>query len=196
MAYRLKIAIEDRKALDGLKDAARYMDQIVAPYMKDALDLIAEQARQNLSGVPFGSGEVIQKRTGKGVASVQTQYPYRSQYNGRVYASAMTRYANNPEEYNYLAILEYGRGPIRPKYTPSMLAGNPGKARLAIPGGPFMLANGSNGFRGVSGRYRFVREIPAMEGKYWMRSALESVAPQLRQLAYEKVDEYLEAKGF
>ena len=193
MAYRVEFKI-DQSQVRQLQALGQSIDQSVAPIVKDALNLIQQYAVQNLSGVPFSSETgnwTIQKRTGKGAASVQVQYPYGSPFKGRVFASAMTRYADNPEEYNYLAILEYGRGEVKPRYTPSMNGGDPGAARLAIPGGPFQLVGGQNGFRGITGRYRFVKSLKPMTGRRWMQAAVESATPEIPGIISDHLSELL-----
>lgn len=178
MAYRLQFSI----APNSLDTVRQHIDLKIAPIMQDALEAIANHAKQNLSGVPFESRtgtHVINKRSGKGAASVQVQYPYGSPYRGRVFASALSQYPGNPEAVNYLAVLEYGRGEIRPKYTPSMKFGRPDRARLTIPGGPFGLVSGQNGFRGQTGRYRFAKSIPPMKGKYWLEAAANAAQKEL-----------------
>lgn len=197
MAYRIRLNISDR-SLDRLRQAHGAVDQVFGPLVRDSLDLAKEYAAQNLSGVPFTSRtgtHTINKRTGKGVASLQVQAPYGSPFKGRLFASAKTRYANNPETYDYLAILEYGRGEIRPKYTPAARAGMQGRARLTIPGGGQQLVSGQNGFRGASGRYRFVGRIPPMEGKFWMAAAAESAGPDIAALANQRVERFLQDQG-
>lgn len=184
MAYRITIdlgGIESIQALAALRDQ---LPAIAARTVENAAERVATYGKEHLSGVPFTSrtgGHAIQKRTGRGAASVESQYPYGSPFKSRVFASAMTRYANNPEEWNYLAVLEYGRGEIRPKYTPSMIAGQPSRARLTIPGGPHQLVNGENNFRGISGRYSFARSIPPMAGKYWFEAAVERAKPEIKE---------------
>lgn len=178
MAYRIQFGIVP----GSFQNVRQRIDAAIAPIMRDALESIANHAKQNLSGVPFTSKtgtHVINKRSGKGAASVQVQYPYGSPYKGRVFASALSQYPGNPESVNYLAVLEYGRGEIRPKYTPSMKNGRPGAARLTIPGGPFNLVSGQSGFRGQTGRYRFIKSIPPMEGKYWLEAAAKSAQKEL-----------------
>lgn len=197
MAYRIRLNISDR-SLDRLRQAHGSVDQVFGPLVRDALDLTKEYAVQNLSGVPFSSRtgtHTINKRTGKGAASLQVQAPYGSPFKGRLFASAKTRYANNPEVYDYLAILEYGRGEIRPKYTPSARAGMQSRARLTIPGGGHQLVQGQGGFRGMSGRYSFVSRIPPMEGKYWMASAAESAGPDIAAMANRRVGQFLADNG-
>ena len=197
MAYRVTIAPRaDTEEL--FKQLQREVPQVLQSIVRDGADIVTQYAKQNVSGVPFTSStgtHTIQKHSGKLAASVQYQYPYGSPYVARIFASAMTRYANNPEEYDYAAILEYGRGEIKPKYTPSMERGNPSAARLAIPGGPHQLNNGQGGFRGVSGRYTLVSRIPPMEGKYWMLAAREAAAPDIESLANRRINQYLESKG-
>lgn len=196
--YRIQVSLSS-DTQERLRRVETSLTDLYATLIPAVLEVTKQQAVAHLSGVPFTSEtgtHVINKRTGKGAASVQTVYPYRSVHRGVVFASAMTRYANNPEEYNYLAILEYGRGPIRPKHTASVLAGKPNRARLTIPGGPYTLVHGVKGFRGKTGFYRFTKEIPAMEGKYWMRGALEAVRPKLDAIANKVVNDFLDSHGF
>lgn len=75
-------------------------------------------------------------------------------------ASAHSRYANNSEEVNYLAVLEYGRGEIRPQYTPPAARGDFARAQFTIPGGPYSLVNGQNIFSGISGRHSLAKTTP------------------------------------
>lgn len=122
-----------------------------AEIVGDAAETIARYGKQNLSGTPFTSRtgtHTIQKRSGRGAAS----YPYGSPFRSRVSASAYSRYANNSEEVNYLAVLEYGRGEIRPQYTPPAARGDFARAQLTIPGGPHSLVNGQNIVSGISSR--------------------------------------------
>ncbi|MCD8487886.1 MAG: hypothetical protein LRZ84_14410 [Desertifilum sp.] len=168
--------------------------EILPEIIRDSLSVIAGNAKDNLSGYPFSSptgNHVIHKRTGKGASAVQFEYPYRSPYSGRIFASANTRYADNPEEYDYLRILEFGHNGIKPRYTFSAKSSKYEKARLTIPGGNHLLINGVNGFRGVTGRYKFVTEVPPMQGKYWFRSAVQKSVPEIEQLIKEKVKECL-----
>lgn len=184
MAYRVTIDLSGIESIQALAALQDQLPAIAARTVESAAERVATYGKQHLSGVPFTSrtgSHVIQKRTGRGAASVESQYPYGSPFTSRVFASAMTRYANNPEEWNYLAVLEYGRGEIRPKYTPSMIAGQPSRARLTIPGGPHQLVNGENNFRGISGRYSFARSIPPMAGKYWFEAAVERAKPEIKE---------------
>jgi len=184
MAYRVTVDLSNIKSFQALAELKEQLPAIAARTVEDAAERVATYGKEHLSGVPFTSrtgGHAIQKRTGRGAASVESQYPYGSPFKSRVFASAMTRYANNPEEWNYLAVLEYGRGEIRPKYTPSMIAGQPSRARLTIPGGPHQLVNGENNFRGISGRYSFARSIPPMAGKYWFEAAVERAKPEIKE---------------
>jgi len=184
MAYRVTVDLSGIESIQALAALREQLPAIAARTVEDAAERVATYGKEHLSGVPFTSrtgGHVIQKRTGRGAASVESQYPYGSPFKSRVFASAMTRYANNPEEWNYLAVLEYGRGEIRPKYTPSMIAGQPSRARLTIPGGPHQLVNGENNFRGISGRYSFARSIPPMSGKYWFEAAVERAKPEIKE---------------
>jgi hypothetical protein len=197
MAYRLDFDFKTGplEALSRFKGA---VPQLAQQIVKDSADLLVEYGKQNLSGVPFSSQtgtHTIQKRTGRGAASVQSQYPYGSPFRARVFASALTRYADNPEEWNYLAILEYGRGEIRPKYTPSAARGDFARSRLAIPGGPHQLVNGAGGFRGMSGRYSFVKTIPPMEGKFWMAAAATAAGPELEENANQLTLDALQQYG-
>ena len=184
MAYRVTVDLSNIKSFQALAELKEQLPAIAARTVEDAAERVATYGKEHLSGVPFTSrtgGHAIQKRTGRGAASIESQYPYGSPFKSRVFASAMTRYANNPEEWNYLAVLEYGRGEIRPKYTPSMIAGQPSRARLTIPGGPHQLVNGENNFRGISGRYSFARSIPPMAGKYWFEAAVERAKPEIKE---------------
>jgi hypothetical protein len=197
MAYRIDFNFKGT-ALEALGQVKGAVPQLAQAIVRDSADLLAEYGKQNLSGVPFTSQtgtHTIQKRTGRGAASVATQYPYGSPYRARVFASAKTRYSNNPEEWDYLAILEYGRGEIKPKYTPSAARGDFARARLAIPGGPHQLVNGQSGFRGMSGRYSFVRTIPPMEGKFWMAAAATAAGPELEEHANQLTDDLLQQYG-
>lgn len=182
MAYRVTFDL-DAAAIARLSQMGDKLEQVVQPIMTDGLNLLKQYAVQNLSGVPFTSDTgtwTINKRTGKGAASVQVQYPYGSPFRGRVFAYAGTRYADNPEEWNYLKILEEGRGEVVPKYTPSAKAGMTSRARLTIPGGPHGLAFGVNGFRGATGRYRFVSKLKPMPGRGWMQAAAASTQAEMQ----------------
>lgn len=184
MAYRVTFDLRGIESLEAIAALKSAVPELARKTVEDGAERIATYGKEHLSGVPFTSKtgtHVIQKRTGRGAASIESQYPYGSPFRARVFASAMTRYANNPEEWNYLAVLEFGRGEIRPKYTPSMVAGQPGRARLTIPGGPHQLVNGENNFRGISGRYSFARTIPPMAGKYWFAAAVERATPEIRE---------------
>ena len=197
MAYRLSFDFKS-DAFARIGRIKGELPRVAGAIVADSADLIAEYGKQNLSGVPFTSKtgtHTIQKRTGRGAASVIAQYPYGSPFRARVFASAKTRYANNPEEHDYLAILEYGRGEIRPKYTPSASRGDFARARLAIPGGPHQLVNGQSGFRGITGRYAFTKNIPPMEGKYWMAAAAQAAAPEIEALANAHIDDALNRLG-
>lgn len=197
MSYKLAIDIKSGP-VQRLSQFAGVVPQLAQQIVADSADLIAEYGKQNLSGVPFTSKtgtHTIQKRTGRGAASVMAQYPYGSPFKARVFASAFTRYADNPEEWNYLAILEYGRGEIRPKYTPSAARGDFARARLAIPSGPHSLVNGQGGFRGISGRYSFVKTIPPMAGKFWMEAAATAAGPEIEAQANTLIDEALKRYG-
>lgn len=197
MAYRVTITAKT-ELLTSLRHARDGVDSLFGGLVRDGADLLQKQAVQNLSGVPFTSKtgtHTIQKRTGRTAAGVQYQHPYGSPFQARIFTSNMTRYADNPEEWDIAAILEYGRGEIKPKYTPSAKGGNPGRASLVIPGGPHALATGQKGFRGISGRYRFVRSIPPMAGKFWMEAAAETVMPQIQQMADHRIDEFLRERG-
>lgn len=189
MAFRLQINLET-EVVKELRSLGYSVDQIVAPILSTTLSAIKHQAVQNLSGVSFTSKtgtHTINKRTGRAAASVQVEYPLGSPYKGRVYSSVMTQYPGNPEVYNYPAVLEYGRGEVRPKYTPSMRNGKPGRAALAIPGGPYELVSGRYGFRGQTGKYRFVKSLPPMEGKYWLESAVETASQDIPDIVNEKL---------
>ena len=198
MAYRLPVNLGiSTTSLERIAQAEQAVDQFFVPLIADSLHLVKEQAVQNLSGVPFTSEtgtHTIQKRTGRGAASVQVQAPYGSPFRGRLFASAKTRYGNNPE-YDYLAILEYGHDGIKPKYTPTARRGFVSKARLTIPGGDHQLVHGENGFRGITGRYTFVREIPPMAGKYWMKSALETSTDKIQVHAEGMASRFIEERG-
>jgi hypothetical protein len=197
MPYRISVTL-NTQAIESLRSAGANLNELVGKIVPDALDIIKEQAVRNLSGVPFAGQNgsfTIQKRSGKLAASVQTQYPYGSPYKGRVFASAKTRYANNPEEYDYAAILEYGRGEVVPKYTPAMQSGRTGAARLAIPGGGNSLVHGVGGFRGMTGRYFFVKRLPPMPGRYWMQAAAESSQKSIQSMASGVMDEFLSKRG-
>ncbi|MBT9160459.1 MAG: hypothetical protein DDT26_01745 [Dehalococcoidia bacterium] len=195
MGYRLELKLKG----ETIEKIARTHDggeKLMAKIIPEALAVIEKKAKENLSGIPFSSktgNHTIQKRTGRLVESVGTQYPYENPYKGRVFASAKTRYAFNPEEHDYAAILEFGRGEIKPKYTPSMMAGKYRSAALTIPGGGAQLTTGLNGFRGASGSYRFVKRIPPMEGKFWMESALQSTAEEVAAKALAAIDAYLDS---
>lgn len=191
--YRVKFDISTQV---NLRELERSLDRVVAPIMEDSLNLLKQYAVQNLSGVPYtyeGASYTIQKRSGMGAASVQIQYPYGSPFKGRVFASAMTRYDGNPEQYNYLGILEFGRGEVKPKYTPAMKAGHPERARLAIPVGPHELISGQRGFRGITGKYRFVKSLPPMEGKHWMAAAAEAAKPEFPNILATHLNQALNA---
>jgi hypothetical protein len=197
MAYRYAINLKSGQF--GLGQVKELIPEIARTAIQDASDLITTYGKEHLSGVPFSSrtgGHVIQKRTGRGAASVQAEYPYGSPFRSRIYASAMTRYADNPEEWNYLAILETGRGEVRPKYTPSAKAGYASKARLTIPGGNHQLVNGENGLRGISGRYFFAKTLPPMAGKYWFESAVNRADPEIQQAIAAAVQDVLKEHGF
>jgi hypothetical protein len=194
MAYRVPISL-GANLTPALLEKAGGIDGLVGPILRDSLETLQNYGKEHLSGVPFTSdtgSHTIHKRTGVGAASVLTQYPYGSPYKGRVFAFASTRYADNPETYNYLAILEFGRGEIKPRYTPAALAGNPAAARLTIPGGPNALANGVGGFRGMSGNYRMVRRIPPMEGKGWMAAAVKKTEIEIPEIIQAHVLPWLE----
>lgn len=197
MAYRVSFNFKT-DAIDRLRSVKDALPQVGGAIVRDSADLIAEYAKQNLSGVPFTSRtgtHTIQKGTGRLAASVGTQYPYGSPFRARVFASAKTRYANNPEEYDYAAILEYGRGPITPRYTPSARAGNFARARLTIPGGSHNLVSGQSGFRGITGRYSFAKSIPPMEGKYWMEAAAQTATDEIHQNANDLLNDALQQYG-
>jgi hypothetical protein len=197
MAYRVDFNFKTT-ALDALSQVKGAVPQLAQAIVKDSADLIAAYGKQHLSGVPFTSAtgtHTIQKRSGRGAASVSTQYPYGSPYRSRVFASAMVRYSNNPNEVDYLAVLEYGRGEIKPRYTPSAARGDFARARLTIPGGPHQLVNGQSGFRGMSGRYSFMKTIPPMAGKFWMAAAAERAAPEIEDRANQATMEALKQYG-
>ena len=195
MAFRVWLKLDTGAAqrLRAMKDGAGELgQQIVA----DAADITKEYTVQNLSGVPFTSQtgtHIINKRTGRGAASVQVQHPYGSPFRARLFASAMSSYADNPPV-NYLYILEHGRGEVRPKYTPAMQEGRSSAARLVIPGGQHYLVSGQNGFRGQSGYYRFVRRLPPMEGKHWMQAAAQAATPEIQSHSNELVHDYLNGR--
>lgn len=194
MAYRVKVNLKSNP--EALRRIRSRFSEATPKIIRRSLDAIQQQAIENVSGVPYtdpqtGQMRQIEKRTGKLAASIRTQFPYGSPYRGRIYARAMTRYANNPEEYNYAAILEYGRGEIKPKYTPSMQRGDVRKAALTIPGGGQYLISGQNGFRGRSGNYRFVKRIPPMEGKHWMGAAVEMSLEQLSDIAKQEINKLI-----
>lgn len=196
MVYRLKIGLppELSNAPKAVGDA---VVQVVPTIMKDALEMLEHRAKENLSGIPFQSPtgiQSIQKRTGKAAASIQSQFPYGSPYRGRLFGSALSQYPGN-EAVDYLAVLEYGRGEIRPKYTPSMQGGKAGRARLTIPGGPTALVQGQQGFRGISGMYYFVSRIPAKEGMYPIQSAAQASQPEITAMAKEVVTQALRKAG-
>lgn len=198
MSYRVTFDLRGIESLEALTALKAAVPEIAARTVEGGAERIATYGKEHLSGVPFTSRtgtHVIQKRTGRGAASVEAQYPYGSPYRSRVFASAMTRYANNPEEWNYLAVLEYGRGEIRPKYTPSMMRGQPGRARLTIPGGPHQLVNGENNFRGISGRYSFARTIPPMAGKFWFEAAVDRAKPEIREQVNTEIQTILARYG-
>jgi hypothetical protein len=194
MAYRLPIAV----ASGGLQLSDQDLNQLVQNILRDGSNLIKQYAVQNLSGVPFQSrtgSHTINKRSGRGAASVQVQYPYNSPYQSRIWADARTRYANNPEEYNYLKVLEEGRGEIRPKYTSTARRGFVSRAALTIPGGPYNLVSGQNGFRGATGNYRFVRSIKPMAGKYWLEAAMAKAQPEIEEMATQYIADYLNGRN-
>lgn len=192
MAYRIQVNFKTSTPEAFSKLRSRLSD-ITPNVMRQSLDAIQQRAVENVSGVPYrdpitGKTRTIEKRTGKLASSIRTQFPYGSPYRGRIFARAMTRYANNPEEYNYAAILEHGRGEIKPKYTPAMQRGQSSQARLTIPGGGQYLVSGQNGFRGRSGQYRFVKCIPPMEGKHWLAAAVEDTREEVEAIARKAVE--------
>lgn len=185
MAFRVDFNL-DTAAIAQLREIEQGVERATAAIVEQSARVVKEYAVQNLSGVPFASEtgtHTINKRTGKGAAAVQVQYPYGSPFRARIFASAKTRYGGNPEEWDYLSILEFGRGEVRAKYTPAAKAGRGGA--LALPGGPHELVSGRDGFRGVTGRYRFVRSLPPMAGKYWMAAAAESAKADIPQVVNE-----------
>jgi hypothetical protein len=197
MSYKLAIDIKSGP-VQRLNQFAGVVPQLAQQIVADSAETIARYGKQNLSGTPFTSRtgtHTIQKRTGRGAASVTAQYPYGSPFKARVFASAFSRYSDNPEEINYLAVLEYGRGEIRPKYTPSAARGDFARARLTIPGGPHNLVNGQGGFRGISGRYSFAKTIPPMGGKFWMEAAAQAAGPEIEAQANTLIDETLKMYG-
>jgi hypothetical protein len=191
MAYRTQLNFDSAK-VSRLRELGVNADRIVEPILRDAANLVKQYAVQNLSGVPFTSEtgtHVINKRSGLGAAAIQVELPYGSPFRARIFAFKNTRYADNPEEYNYLDILERGRGEVRPKYTPAMRNGFPDRARLAIPvDDGNELVFGVKGFRGRTGRYVFLKSLPPVEGKYWMKSAVASAEPQLNSIASQHLD--------
>ncbi|MBT9316296.1 HK97 gp10 family phage protein [Leptothoe spongobia] len=198
MAYRVQIRPK-QEALDLFQSLKEGLPGVLREIVRDAADITAQYAKQNVSGVPFESEtgtHTINKRSGQLAASIQYQHPYGSPFRARIFSSAKTRYADNPEEYDYGAILEYGRGEIVPRYTPSAKAGNTGQAKLTIPGGAHQLNSGTGGFRGVSGGYAFVSRIPPMEGKYWMQAAQKAAQPDITEMAQQRVDSFIEQQGF
>jgi hypothetical protein len=197
VGYRVQISF-DGGAIAALRKASARLDQVIPPIVKNAANILHHEAVQNLSGVPFTSKtgtHTINKRTGRGAASVQIQYPYGSPFKARVFADYRVRYANNPEEWNILAILEYGRGEVKPKYTPMMRAGMSNKARLTIPVGGYQLVNGRSGFRGISGRYAFVKALPPMAGKHWLESATKTAQPKINEMVRDELNAMLGSLG-
>lgn len=193
MGYRLKFGV-DAGAIAKLRQASARLEQIVPPLLSDAIGILQYEAVQNLSGVPFQSRtgtHTINKRSGRGAASIQTQYPYGSPYKARLFAGYMTRYANNPEQWNILAILEYGRGEVRPKYTPSAKRGMMSRAALTISGGTHELVSGQKGFRGTTGRYVFAKSLPPMQGKYWMQAAVKTATPKIQTMINKEIGKAL-----
>jgi hypothetical protein len=193
MGYRVQFDF-GQGAIAALRQAGASIDSLVAPIMQDAVNILHHEAVQNLSGVTFQSKtgtHTINKRSGRGAASVQPQYPYGSPFKARIFADYQTRYANNPESYNILKILEEGHGGIKPKYTPAMNRGMVSQARLTVPGGRFQLVSGQTGFRGMTGRYSFVREIPPMQGRYWMDAAAKTAEPKIKAMVAQRIKEQL-----
>ena len=195
MAYQIKVNLAKSNP-ESFQQIRSNLSEIVPKILRRSLDAVQQQAVENVSGVPYtdpvsGQTRQIEKRSGKLAASIRTQFPYGSPYQGRIFARAMTRYANNPEEWNYAAILEYGRGEIKPKYTPSMQKGNVKSAALTVPSGGQYLISGQNGFRGRSGNYRFVKRIPPMEGKHWMAAAVDMSQDDLRAIAKEEINKVI-----
>lgn len=195
MAYRFKVSVSTA-VINRLQEDREGLVNFVGPVVEDALNITQQWAVRNLSGVSFSSKTgnwAIQKRSGMSSASVQVQYPFGKPYAGRVYAYRGTRYDGNPEEYNVLKILEEGRGEVLPKYTPSARGGFVSRASLVIPvenGGRY-LVSGQNGFRGVTGNYRFVKRLPPMQGRYWMQAAATSAEPEIQEMVRDKVVGYL-----
>lgn len=190
--YRVKLNI-DPNQLAQLRQKRDAVTAGVGAIVYDAATVLQHHAVQNLSGVPFESDtgiHTIQKRSGKSAASIQVQSPYNSPYSARVYGSSYTGYPGNPERYDILAILEYGRGEIRPRYTKGAQAGT--RSALTIPsGGGQFLSQGANGFRGMSGNYRFVSCIPPMEGKGWMQAAVRTAKPEIEEVIRDGLGELL-----
>lgn len=194
--YRVQLQVNDAQ-VQRFRELNLKVGQVVEPILRDATNLVKQYAVQNLSGVPFASEtgtHIINKRTGRGAASIQVQLPYGSPYKARLFAYAATQqYGGNPETYNYLKILETGRGEVKPKYTPSMKAGRNDRARIVIPGGSHELVFGVNGFRGATGRYRFLKSLPPMEGKYWLKSAKQQAEPEMQNIVQNHIQNLLDS---
>lgn len=197
MAYRIPVKFKAAE-LEAIASIQRKASRIATPILEEVLTRAQHWYGQNLSGKSFTSRtgtHVIQKRTGKGFASIQTEIPYGQPNRGRLFADAQTRYANNPEFYNYLRILETGRGEVRPRYTRSVMSGNPERARLIIPArggtGGHLLTEGVNGFRGKTGRYHFVKKLPPMEGKYPLEAAVEQTKKEISGITHTHVQRLL-----
>jgi hypothetical protein len=156
----------------------------INPTTRRATEVLHKQAIAHLSGTPFTSktGTWRINASQKSIDGVKLEHPYRSPYRGRVTAAAYSEYPGN-QPVNYLAILEYGRGEIRPKYTPSARNGFQSKARLTIPGGNRYLSSGSKGFRGVSGNYSFAKRIGPMDGRYWLEAAIAKSREEILELS-------------
>lgn len=188
MAFRIQFQSSVRVNLQQIRQA---VDRVVPDLVRESLETVRQQAARHLSGSPFTSRTGSHTIRGNGDA-VQSQYPNGTPNQGRVFTSRIVQYPGNPERYDVLKVLEFGHGEIRPKYTPSMRAGRPDRARLAIPDGPNELTTGQFGFRGVTGRYKFVKSIPAKEGKYWMESAAIAARPRVRSVVESRLRSLLQ----
>jgi hypothetical protein len=190
--YRVKLNI-DPAQLTALQKVKRNLSGAAGEIVRDAATVLQHHYVQNLSGVPFESStgpHIIRKQTGKSAASVQVQAPYGSPYSARVYASSPTGYPGNPDRYNILEILETGRGEIIPKYTKGARSGGRGALTIPSAGGQF-LAQGQNGFRGMSGNYRFVKYIRPMTGKHPLEAAIRTAKPEIEDVIRDGLDELL-----
>lgn len=197
MAYRIPIKVRVG-SLEGINRLQRQADRLVQPILTDTLNETKQWYVQNLSGVPFQSQtgtHVINKRSGRAAASIQIQVPYGSPYRGRLFANAQTRYDGNPESYNYLQILEKGRGEVRPRYTPAALRGDLDKARIVIPAddGEQLVFN-QNGFRGVTGRYIFLKKLPPVEGKYPLKAAVDKASEVIPEITGRYISKLLKGE--